>query len=123
MIIVYHVVNTIPKASIASTAIIASLGSTGILHAITHPYITQLRCILSVDNSDVVNDDIKLTATTLNLFGNPKTAEFSLYQMHPVRVTQHPYANFQVDGKYYYVRIENVENELLREKLSARCNK
>lgn len=110
------------KISIAATAVVASVGSTAILHAITHPYITTLSYVkgpaCEVDNEA---GNYRFKAIRMNLFGNPRPSEFSLNDMEMVRVTNHPYANFQVNGKYYYLRHEVIENELLREKISARC--
>ena len=106
------------KISIASTAAVASFGSTAILHAITHPYITDMKYV----DADPVSDRFKVKATRLNLFGNPRTTEFYLDDMKEVKVTSHPYANFEVNGKYYYVRHESIENGLLRNKIESRCS-
>lgn len=116
--------STAAKVSIASTAVVASLGSTAILHAITHPYVTSLSYVAGGEqNSSTGPGNYRFRAVRLNMLGNPKTSEFSLDEMKEVRVTNHPYANFQINGKYYYVRHEAIDNEELRDKISARCTK
>lgn len=112
------------KISIASTAVVASVGSTAILQAITHPYITSMSYLKGGKHEgDNAAGNYKLKAVRMSILGNPRPSEFSLNDMKEVRVTSHPYANFQIDGKYYYVRPDVIENELLREKISERCNK
>jgi hypothetical protein len=110
------------KISIASTAVVASVGSTAILHAITHPYVTSLSYVDEEGNGDE-NSAFKFKATRLTIFGNPKFNNILLSEMKEVRVTDHPYANFQINGKYYYVRHDSIENDILREKIAERCNK
>lgn len=116
--------STAAKLAIGGTAVFASLASTAILHAITFPYVTNL-WLLPGDNkqrTDSAPSDPRFRATTLNLFGNPVTKQFSLSEMEKIKVTSHPYANFRVGKDYYYVRAAGVQPESLSQEFAARCN-
>jgi hypothetical protein len=115
--------STVAKLAIAGTAVAASVGSTAVLQAITHPYVTSLKYIKDQGVEAKEQGGIKFRAVRLNLFGNEVTSEFNLEEMQQVRVTQHPYANFQIRGSYYYVRHQAIEPEALQIQFAAKCNK
>jgi hypothetical protein len=104
------------KVMIAGVAISASLGSTAVLHGITFPYVVKLEATILDDGA------LRFMATRLNLLGKPRFNEFSLDDIQKIKVSQHPYANFQAKGEYFYVRHQSIDQEELQKQFAARCN-
>jgi hypothetical protein len=99
--------------AIVGTAVVMSVGSTVFLKAMSYPYVTKLE----VSPSSTPTDK-KLVAHRLGIIGNSYSTEFRLADVEPVRVSDHPFASFQVKKDYFFVFEKMIEgDEEVREAL------
>lgn len=89
---------TVGMNAIVGTAVVMSVGSTVFLKAMSYPYVTKLEISPSSTPTDK-----KLIAHRLSIIGNSYPTEFRLADVEPVRVSDHPFASFQVKGDYFFV--------------------
>lgn len=100
----------IGQAAIASTVIVTSFSSTGLLQVVGHPYVGTLHEIIppkeaskpkSIDDIAIVEDKKKpirrFKAAQFNLFGNKKYTEFTFAETN--KNPKNPFASFAVKDK------------------------
>jgi hypothetical protein len=104
------------KCVIIGTAVFMSVGSTVFLKKMSYPYVTLLTEIKPLSSA---LDDRRFEANRINLFGFEYSEQFSLSEVKGIKVTQHPFANFEVNGSFYFIFLKLLEDENLRQRLQV----
>jgi hypothetical protein len=84
--------------AIVGTAVFMSVGSTIFLKAMSYPYVTKLE-----ESPSSTPTDRKLIAHRLGIIGNTYATEIRLADVAPVKVSEHPFASFQVKKDFFFV--------------------
>lgn len=96
---------TLLRCGAGLTLSTVSVGTTGLLHVLTKPYVTAM----SVDEEKDPEDPKYLRVSTLSVLGGDSSQHIPLSEIQSV-TSLHPFAVFQAQGRVYHVDHETVDD-------------
>jgi hypothetical protein len=100
------------QIAIVCTALVSSVGSTVLLHLITHPYVSKLLRLPS-KNGGEVNKKGEYEAHTFTYRGSTMRTRFTAKDVMYVGVQVHPFANVRARHKLLYLFPPDIQDRLL----------